>query len=492
MAKPPPVANQAIGYRGAVIDPKTVVVEATAANTERSPADVLRLVVATVALLVEIIVQWLFGGTLVAFMSELLSGLEALPEWIESVVVVGTRLLAVVFLGGGLVVTVLRGRWRLLVTVLLAVVLAVALASILDGVDPGPGETVVEVQDVAGPLTDPGFPSVVGVAVVSAVLTAAAPWLERRWRRLGWLLLVGVSVTRFLASPVSFESLHNLLVGWFSGAAVLVALGGPVRRPTGASIAGGLAAVGLPLARLEQASVDARGSSPYFGTAPDGQHLFVKALGEDQRSADLLFRIYRWAQRRDLGDERPFSTLRRGVEHEALVALAARELGVRTPRLAGFATADPNGYVLAYEAIEGRSLDRLEPAEMTDDVLAAIWEQVALMRRHRIAHRDLRLANVFLAADGAVWMIDFGFSELAASDLLLTNDIAELLASSTLQVGAARAVVAGRTAVGADVLGDALDRLQPWALSGATRTGMKEKPGLLDELRREVQAVVAG
>ena len=41
-----------------------------------------------------------------------------------------------------------------------------------------------------------------------------------------------------------------------------------------------------------------------------------------------------------------------------------------------------------------------------------------------IAHRDLRLANVFLAADGVVWMIDFGFSELAASDLLMATDLA--------------------------------------------------------------------
>jgi undecaprenyl-diphosphatase len=475
-----------------VIDPNTVVVEAPAASTERSPADVLRLVVAAVALLVEIVVQWLFGDVVVAFTTDVLRGLDALPGWLVSIVVVGTRVLAVVLLGGGLVITVLRGRWRLLVTVVLAVVFAVALTLVLDDFAPEPGATTVEVADAAGPLTDPGFPSAVGVAVVSAVLTAAAPWLERRWRRLGWLLVVGMSVTRFLTSPVSFGSLHNFLVGWFSGAAVLVALGGPLRRPTGASIAGGLAAVGVPLARLEQASVDARGSSPYFGTAPDGQHLFVKALGEDQRSADLLFRIYRWAQRRDLGDERPFSTLRRGVEHEALVALAVRDLGVRTPRLAGFATADPNGYVLAYEAIEGRSLDRLEPEEMTDDVLAAIWEQVSLMRRHRVAHRDLRLANVFLASDGAVWMIDFGFSELAASDLLLTNDIAELLASSTLQVGVARAVAAGRAAVGPEALGDALDRLQPWALSGATRTGMKSRPGLLDELRAEVAAAAAG
>ena len=32
-------------------------------------------------------------------------------------------------------------------------------------------------------------------------------------------------------------------------------------------------------------------------------------------------------------------------------------------------------------------------------------------------------------------MIDFGFSELAASDLLLANDVAELVASSSVVVG---------------------------------------------------------
>jgi len=35
------------------------------------------------------------------------------------------------------------------------------------------------------------------------------------------------------------------------------------------------------------------------------------------------------------------------------------------------------------------------------------------------------------------------------------------------------------------VLSDALERLHPWALSGATRTGMKERRGLLDDLRRQ-------
>ncbi len=478
-----PVDSASAGGQG------IVVVEAPAPSVERSPSDLLRLVVAVVLLTVELVVQAVFGDTVVTFATDLLRGLDALPGWVVQTLVIATRLLAVVVLGGGLLVTVWRGRWRLVVTVMAAGLLAVGLAAVLNNFAPDAGGMVVDVDnDLAGPLTSAGFPSAVGVAAVSAVLTAAAPWLSRRWRRLGWLLVAGVTLTRFVSSPVSFDSFRNALVGWFAGAAVLVALGGPRRRPSGGALADGLAAVGLPLERLEQASVDARGSTPYFGTGADGRRLFVKALGEDQRSADLLFRIYRWLNRRDLGDERPFSSLRRGVEHEALVALAARDAGILTPRFVAFATAEPNAFVLAYEAIDGRSLDRLQPYEVTDAVLAAIWEQVVHLREHRIAHRDLRLANVFLASDDSVWLIDFGFSELAASTLLLTNDVAELLASSSLQVGPVQAVAVARDAVGPVVLGDALDRLHPWALSGATRTGLKERHGLLDELRREVGA----
>jgi glycosyltransferase 2 family protein len=465
----------------------TVFVEAPAPGVERSPSDLLRLIVAVVLLATLLVVQALVGDNLVTFTAQLLQGLDALPHWIVHIVVVGTRILAIVVLGGGLVVTLWHGRLRLLATVTVAGLVGLGLAVLLDTFAPGSARAVVDVDnDLVGPLIAAGFPTSSGVAVVTAVLTAAAPWLSRRWRRIGWLLAIGVVLTRFLSSPVSFDSLRNALVGWVAGAGVLVLLGGPRRRPSGEALADGLAAVGVPLARLEQASVDARGSTPYFGTVAGGRPLFVKAVGEDQRSADLLFRVYRWLNRRDLGDERPFSSLRRGVEHEALVALAARDVGIRTPRLVAFATADPRAFVLAYEAIEGRSLERLEPAEVTDAVLAAIWEQVCRLQEHRIAHRDLRLANVFLASDGAVWLIDFGFSELAASSLLLATDIAELLASSTLQVGPARAMGVARDAVGPEVLGDALERLRPWALSGATRTAMKERRGLLDDLRRQV------
>jgi undecaprenyl-diphosphatase len=365
-----------------------------------------------------------------------------------------------------------------------AVLLTLLLRLIVDHFEPQVAEvdasyTLVPADRVA---------STVGLAMLAAVVTAAAPWISRRWRRAGWTVVIIAMLTRLLGAPIEFDTLLAVLAGWTAGAAAIVLLGAPSRSPTGASIAEGLAAVGVPLVRLEQASLDARGSTPYFATGRDGSSLFVKALGADERSADLLFRVYRRIQPRDLGDERAFSSLRRAVEHEALVALAARDLGIRTPRVAAFATAEPDGYVLAYEAIAGRSLDRLEPAEMTDDVLAKVWSQFTLMRAHRIAHRDLRLANVFLADDGEAWIIDFGFSELAASDRLLATDLAELLASSTTQVGAQRAVSAGLSAVGPAAIATSLDRLQLPMLSGATRTAMKDDPGLLPDLRARIAA----
>ena len=116
-------------------------------------------------------------------------------------------------------------------------------------------------------------------------------------------------------------------------------------------------------------------------------------------------------------------------------------------------------------------------------MLGQVWSNLADLRRHRIAHRDLRLANVFLGADGRIWMIDFGFSEIAASDLLIANDVAELVASSSAVVGAERATAHAIAAVDPATLAAARERLHPWALSGASRTALKERPGLLDDLR---------
>ncbi len=448
----------------------------------------MRLVVAAVVVLLILVVEWLFGDTLVTFASDLLRGLDALPQWIVDGIVIGTRLLVTVVVGGGLVWILHGRRWRMLATVVAALILAVAVFAALDAVVTSPeGLDPVEVNGHLGPLTTEGFASTGGIAAAAAMLTAAAPWLGRRWRKVGWLLGTGLVLTTFIQAPVSFDPLLALSVGWLCGAAVLVIAGAPSRRPTKQAVIDGLGAVGLGVRQLDRAGVDARGSTPYFGVAHDGTPLFVKALGVDERSADLLFRIYRGLQPHNFGDERPFDSLRRSVEHEAFVALNAAALGVRTPALRAFATAEPHGYVLAYEAIEGRSLDRLDPSEVSDPVLAAIWDLVRQLRTHRIAHRDLRLANIFLDDAGQAWLIDFGFSEVAASDLLLATDVAELIASSSVYVGPQRAVAHAARAVDSPTLARAVERLRRWGLSGATRAALKARPGLLDELRSRVR-----
>jgi hypothetical protein len=448
---------------------------------------VLRLVVASTVLVAVVIVGWLFDEAIVGFVADLLRGLDSLPSWLVTALVATGQVLGLVLLATALIAALVRWDTRLVVAVLVGAGAAALLFGLLQPLVDEMDMRVTTVDESYTVLQPDHLPSAAGLAAVTGVVTVIAPWVSRRWRQAAWAFVLIEAAIHFMGDVVSFNTVLALLSGWVAGAAAVVALGAPSRRPGGAAIATGLDAVGVPLARLEQASLDARGSTPFFGTRADGSALFVKALGEDERSADLLFRAYRRLQPRDLGDEKAFSSLRRAVEHEALVALFARRMGVRTPPVVALATAEPNGYVLAYEAIAGRSLDRLDPGDVTDGVLGAVWEQLALLRSQRIAHRDLRLANVFLADDGEAWLIDFGFSELAASDVLLATDLAEVLASSTTKVGVARAVAAGRATVGPAALATALDRLRLPMLSGATRAAMKSRPGLLDELRAAIR-----
>ena len=453
---------------------------------ERSPADILRVGVAAVSLVVVLLLQWLAGDTAVEQTQRFLRGLDQLPSWLVTAVLALTWLTGLAAFVGGAVVAVAQERWRALGAAAVGGAMALVLSWLLALVDEPTSPPVGRTIDALDWFVESPLATQLVVAVGAGVATAVAPWVGRTWRRAAWAVVIGVMFGRALVTPLDLASLRAVLAGWLAGALAVVILGAPPRRASGAGIAGGLAKVGVPVRRIDQASLDARGSVPYFAEAEDGRRLFVKALGRDERSADVLFRFYRRMVPRDLGDEKGFRSLRRAVEHEALVALAARDIGVRTPRFVTVATADPSAFVLAYEGIDGRSLDRVEPDDVADDVLDAIWSQVRTLRDRRVAHRDLRLANVFLAADGAVWMIDFGFSELAASDTLLATDVAELLAATSLHVGVDRAVASAERVVGPEAAATALGRLQPWALSGATRTALKERPGHLDELRDRV------
>ena len=452
---------------------------------ERSPEDLLRLLGITgltlaVVLLVKLLAEAIggFQASLVELVAvrsaDLLRVLEGLLQLTYLAVVLIT-----------LALPLLTRRLRIFLYVLTVDVACGLLMGLIDAWIGFEGATNA-VAEAAG--VEPGpLPDATTVAQVAASIVVFSPFVTRRWRKV-LLGLFGVLVALQLLVSVypPAATAVALALGPAVGTATLLLYGRPVSRPTVAAITAALAASGLDVERVEPAAVDARGSTPYLVTLRDRTRVFAKVMGSTERAADILFRAYRRLRLKNVGDERPDSSLRRTVEHEALVSLKARDVGVSTPRLRALARVGDDAFLLSYDLIPGASLDKVASDRLTDEVLCAIWEEVDLLRRSRIAHRDLRLANVFLDDEDRPWLIDFGFAEVAAEETLLRADVAQLLTSLAIAVGVERALDAAIAGVGAPAVGSAIGRLQMVALSGATQSALRSQPDLLAQLRAEV------
>ncbi len=91
---------------------------------------------------------------------------------------------------------------------------------------------------------------------------------------------------------------------------------------------------------------------------------------------------------------------------------------------------------------------------------------------------------------GQPWIVDFGYAEIGASDRALAQDVAELLASVALVVGAERAVDSAVATLGKPIVGAALPLIQPLALAGKTRRALRHHHGLLDDVRNRAADAV--
>jgi undecaprenyl-diphosphatase len=452
----------------------------------RSPSDVLRTVAFSLATLLLVLLARGSRDALLPLETDLVRLLSFLPPTTGRILAGASTLLVIASLAAAWITALVTRRYRLLGHLLVSGLLA---ALLLQGIDwfLDRGSPDVLVREIAGRQGVDSTLTVDGIAVTAASFVVLAPFVSRRWRRTGALLLTVTVLLRLLA-PVTLPAtlVVALVLGAAVGSGTLLLFGRPSRRPTRAAIAAALTSSGLPVAELEPAAVDARGSVPYFATLNGGSRVFAKVLGTDQRAADLLFRAYRFIRLKNVGDERPFSSLRRTVEHEGLVSLMARDVDARTPRLRAVATVGNDAFLLTYELIEGRSLDRVPDEAVDEPVLRGVWEQVAILREHRIAHRDLRRANILLDREGSPWLIDFGFSEVAAGQALLDADIAQLLVALALQVGVDPALDSAIDVLGPEAVAASLPRLQPNTFGGATREALKQRKDLVGQIRRAV------
>jgi glycosyltransferase 2 family protein len=333
-----------------------------------------------------------------------------------------------------------------------------------------------------------GYPSG-HVAVAAALATAAGPWLPRPARRVAWWVVGLVALGRMYAGAhLPLDVVGGAALGWAVGAAIHLALGAPGGLPTAAAVLEGLRTAGIEPDTVQPVGADARGSVPFVVRGRDGQQWFVKAIGREQRDADLLYKLWRWAAFREVEDETPFATAKQAAEHEAYIGLLAARAGVRTPAVVTTAPTGDGPVLLIQRHVAGQTLDRLNAAQVDDRLLAAVWAEVGRLRAAGIAHRDLRRANVLVDPDGQPWLLDFGFAEAAASPRRLAGDVAELLTSLACLVGADRAVQGATGILGVEAIAQALPLLQPAALAAATRADLKTQPRLLAELRQRAAA----
>ncbi|MFM7069509.1 MAG: hypothetical protein ACKOYM_08635, partial [Actinomycetes bacterium] len=324
---------------------------------ERSPADILRVVGFAVGALVLVALTRWGRESMLGFERSLLDLLGFLtPTW-ERVLGGLLQILVAFVLVLNFTLPLVTRRFRLFGYVVLVTAVSAAVSLVVENASNFSDNPVIvnRIAEIAG--VPRAFPAPWALTGMAGIFVVAGPFVTERWRRAGAWTLAAVVVLRLIVSSyLPLDTFVSIAVGAAVGALVLAVLGRPNHRPTVGAVGASLRANGLDIAEIHPASVDARGSTPYFATLEDGTKVFAKALGNEERSADLLFRLYRALRFRHLGDYRPFSSLRRTVEHEAFVALIARNVGVRTPRLRAVTSVGADSLALAYDQIDGASL----------------------------------------------------------------------------------------------------------------------------------------
>jgi uncharacterized protein (TIRG00374 family) len=349
-------------------------------------------------------------------------------------------------------------------------------------------------------LTDPvhGY-----LAPVIAYMTAVGMSRRPRWRAVLWIVLMLDAFSMLVTGYTTpFSIILTVLIGWSVAYGTLYAVGSPNVRPTGQTLMAGLRTVGFrPVgAAREDVSEASDGTDRgrrYFVTLEDGPPLDVTVVDREQQAQGFFYRVWRNLTLRGFATRRSLQSLRQALEQEALLAYAAIAAGANAPKLIATSELGPDAVMLVYEHTGGRTLDSLADEEITDELLRSTWNQVLALQSRRIAHRRLAGDAILVDRSGKVILTDLRGGEIAAGDLLLRMDVAQLMTALALRVGAQRAVACAVEVLGPDTVAGCLPMLQPIALTRSTRATLRrlnreraerEREAVLEASRHAKQA----
>jgi uncharacterized membrane protein YbhN (UPF0104 family) len=414
--------------------------------------------------------------------------LSELPSWIGAI---ATALFVACTVGAVLVVVlalVLTGNLRFALTLVVVGVLTAVLAYVLAGL-----LDVDAIRRAAGPEAGSlSADSVAWLAVATAVLLTAAPYLVRPARRsvrvVQLLALVGAV---FAAIGPLGSILGAFGLGWGVSAIASLAVGTPKATPTTVSVMDALAAIGVGIDHLTLAERQTWGETRFDGCTSDGSPASLVVIGRDGTDARLASKVWRAVLYRDAG---PSISVTRSaqLEHRAYMLLMAANADVPVSQVVVAATAGrEDTALLALVDPDGRRMADLDPAEISDRTLDDAWATLHRLHQARLTHGMLGPENIVVTTDGSVALLDFSRGSSGASQERRLRDQVDLLVSTAGLVGDDRALLAAVRALGEAGLAELLPVLETAALSPPARRAIEEPRKRLKALR-EAGATLSG
>jgi glycosyltransferase 2 family protein len=333
-------------------------------------------------------------------------------------------------------------------------------------------------------------PYLVGLVAYATMIGLAG---RTAWRNALGLAIGVYAIVQLAALHTTVLSiLITLLAGRAIGLAVRYGAGSTSQRPPARDIAAALSAGDLTVTairRVRQADPGVAGSRHYAVATQDGGQLDVVVFDRDQQAAGAFYRLYRWARvQGQVSRNNPLS-IDHAVERRALLSYATADAGVRTPRLRTLVRVGPEAAVLAYDHCEGTALAQRNPG-YTDAELASVWDAVIQLHAHRVTHRSLVANRIVFTAGDRVMLLDPGDGDVAASDLQIHLDMAQLIAELALFVGPEKSAGLAVEKVGGNELVAVLPLLQPVALARSTRKALRRRRDVLPAVRKVLLASV--
>ena len=472
----------------------------------RKPVDLLRCFVSCIEIAALVLAGVAARTTTAAVERDIVNASQRIPS---SLLIVArpVALIALFILPAALAVQLLARRQfrRLAEAVATGVLAAAVIAVINDLLSRDAAARLYDAITMSRPgvshatALDPALAGLVAYATMVG-LVGRPYWRNALWVAVGVYAVVQVGV---LHTPM-LTLLITVIAGRAIGLAVRYIAGSTSQRPSAQEIASALIASDLRVTAIKRVRREGNGSgregsgvagSRYYAvtTSQGGQagQLDVVVFDRDQQAAGAIYRLYRSVRLlAQVSHSAPLSVAR-AVERRALLSYAAEDAGAPTPRLRALIRVGPEAAALAYDHHQGTTLARRNPG-CSDAELRQIWDAMDRLHARHVTHRGLTADRILFTDDGQAMLLDPGDGDVAATDLQVRLDVAQLLAELSLYVGPDRSAGVALEKTGADELVTVVPLLQPVVLARSTRKALRRRRDVLPTLRKLLLAAVPG